>query len=294
MLEDAPVPPAARALAAALDAVPDHVVVLSTEGRILHANEAWRRFARENGGDRPWTGVDYLAAGRAAGTDGGPADPMDGAIRDVLAGRRDRFEHEYDCHAPDRLRWYRLTVTRVDVPGIGAVVAHTDVSDVRATPAVLGRRAVRDEPTGVLRGDVLETHARQMVAEGRGVTVVRVRLPEAIGPGPDDVPVRAAAMLVELFPAPAAIGRSDDGLVVVLGGASDDELLEALGTTYGAFGHAFPGLRVTITGERLSRGRDVTLAGRPATSPGSDPRDAPAPVAGATPAGGPFMQRVDG
>ncbi|MDO9410902.1 PAS domain-containing protein [Patulibacter sp.] len=243
-------------MSAALDAVPDHVVVLGEDGRILHTNAAWRRFARENGGDRDWTGVDYLAVGDD-GPDDGRTDDVSRGIREVVEGRRERFEHEYDCHAPDRLRWFRLTATRVGVAGVGAVVAHTDVSRARTTAAVLGSRATHDALTGVLTGEAIESHARQMVAEGRGVTVVRVRLEDEPSRDRDADLARAASTLQGLFPAPAMLGRTDHGLVVVQGGETDDELLEALGTTYGALAAGFPDLHVTITGERLSRGSGV-------------------------------------
>jgi hypothetical protein len=280
MRDDAP--DALKAMAAALDVVPDHVVVLAEDGRILHSNAAWRRFARENGGDRDWSGVDYLAAGDGADPDADGPDPMSRGIRDVLEGRRELFEHEYDCHAPDELRWYRMTATRVDVRGVGAVIAHRDVSGARSTASILGRRATHDEVTGVLTVDVIDTHARRMITEGRGVTVVRVRLHDEPTRDLDDALARAASTLEALFPAPATIGRTEHGLVVVQGGETDEELLAALGATYRTFAADFPHLHVTITGERLSRGSEVPAAD---DGPGPDPvRGDRTVVGGATPA----------
>jgi PAS domain-containing protein len=242
-------PDAAAALAAALDAVPEHVVLLDEEGRIVHANAAWRAYARENGSTvERWAGVDYRAASDDAD------DAVARGVRETLSGERDGFEHEYACHAPDELRWYRLRATRVDVPGVGAVVTHTDVSTSRTVDVVLGRSATHDARTGLYNDRAINAHARRMVVEGRGVTVVRVTLDESEADGEDDAIAPIATTLAERFPSTTTIGRVPRGLLLVQGGETDEELLETLRRTYEAIARVAPARRVTLTGERLSRG----------------------------------------
>jgi PAS domain-containing protein len=44
----------------ALDSMPAHTAVLDDGGEIIAVNEAWRRFARENGSGTDFVGVNYL------------------------------------------------------------------------------------------------------------------------------------------------------------------------------------------------------------------------------------------
>jgi hypothetical protein len=248
-------PDALAALVAALDAVPEHVVLLDEDGRILHANAAWRAFARKNGSTvEDWTGMDYLVASD-------DTDLVTAGVRGTLSGDREAFEHEYACHAPDELRWYRLRATRVDVEGVGAIVTHTDVSGSRSVDVVLGRAATHDAGTGLFNDRAINAHAQRMVVEGRGVTVVRVTLDDQEDDGEDDAIAPIATTLAERFPSTTTIGRVPRGLLLVQGGESDEELLETLRLTYEAIARVAPSRRVTLTGERLSRGE------RPGTDP---------------------------
>lgn len=241
------------AVVSALDAVDDHVVVVDEEGKVLHVNVAWQRFALDNGWQgTDWVGTDYVAASTVvgAGTDG---DPISRAVRSVLDGDRSRFTLEYDCHAPDELRWFRLRVNRVDAPGIGAVIAHTDITHRRMTERRLERLATRDELTGLANRASVQQHVAQMLQEDRRVGVVVVTLEDESDPGltlADDVVARAAALLSELFPSPAVTGRyGQHQLVVATGGIDDDQLAEAreiVAITMDTGMSAIPGLKTSV------------------------------------------------
>lgn len=124
---------AAKLLRSALNALPLQVAVLDAEGVIRYTNRAWRTFRTANGLEEPvGEGTDYLGVCEAAGPEGRTAAE---GIRAVLRGDRDEFSLEYDCHGPDRERWFLMRATRFEAPvdgpsgGTSALVAHNDVTD---------------------------------------------------------------------------------------------------------------------------------------------------------------------
>lgn len=98
-----------------IDALPAHVAVLDETGTIIRVNKAWENFARANGADPAdvGRGRNYIAAcERATGPDAEGAQEVARAIRNVLAGERDFYIHEYSCHGPHEERWFILKLTR--------------------------------------------------------------------------------------------------------------------------------------------------------------------------------------
>src|SRR3712207_5591749 len=94
MPEDATMRPE-RFARSVLDGLSAHVAVLDGAGTIVAANRAWKAFAAGNGAD-PRTvseGADYLGAcTSASGTNAEGAAEFAAGIREVLAGRKERFE----------------------------------------------------------------------------------------------------------------------------------------------------------------------------------------------------------
>ena len=127
-----------------LDGLSAHVAVLDEAGTIVAANRAWKAFAQANGGD-PRTvseGADYLGACEAAtGPNAEGAAEFAAGIREVLAGRKERFELEYPCHSPTERRWFVARVSRLPEAGPSrAVVAHEDITDRRRREEERARR----------------------------------------------------------------------------------------------------------------------------------------------------------
>ena len=115
-----------RQLQSVLSALEANIAVIDEKGWILSVNQAWRRFASENGGAGEWDEgrTNYLDACRRAG-----ADEVVKGIEDVLSGKRPRFELEYACPSPHGPRWFVMYVT--PLARGGAVVAHLDVTAVK-------------------------------------------------------------------------------------------------------------------------------------------------------------------
>ena len=87
-----------------VDGLLARVAVIGGSGEIVFVNEAWRSFARANGGDpaRVCEGADYLGAcDSATGPHSEGAAEFAAGLRGVLAGRRDSFEIEYPWPGPD-------------------------------------------------------------------------------------------------------------------------------------------------------------------------------------------------
>lgn len=120
-------------LQATLDALTPHIAILNQDGVIEAVNEAWRRFARDNGapGDCLCEGADYLASCHSAtGPDAEMARKFAAGIRDVLSGRVKQFVGVYPCHSPDEERWFEGRVTRFpDDVRRGVVVAHENITE---------------------------------------------------------------------------------------------------------------------------------------------------------------------
>ena len=273
-----PRPALLAAVVAALDVVADHVVLLDPSGHVVHVNVAWQRFALDNGDDTTdWIGVDYVAASAAPCDEAGQEDPITDGLRDVLSGRRTRFEIDYDCHAPDELRWFRLLAVRTELPGIGAIVTHTDITPQRLAERALEHHAIHDRATGLRNRVSLEQHLLQLVQEGRTVDALRVDLARPANPSdlvPDEAVAQVGGVLRELFPAPATLGRWGSArLLVALAGASEDELeegIEVLRTTLDVLHPDLP-LRVSrhrVVGPRsfVDLDADVDLSRGPGRS----------------------------
>jgi len=119
--------------AAILDALPAHIALLDSDGRIVAVNEAWRRFASANVlVSRDFSiGDNYLEICAAArGQYSEEAREAGRGIRNVLDGNDPHFALEYPCHSPSEKRWFRLIATPIDeARRAGTVVMHVDITD---------------------------------------------------------------------------------------------------------------------------------------------------------------------
>jgi len=117
-----------------LDALPAMTVIVDHRGDIVAANEAWRRFGRENRAQpavAEGVGQNYFEICREAALVGCPPGTRAAAgITRVLRRELPIFTLDYACHGEDEQRWLMLTVTPLES---GAVIAHTDITARRRT-----------------------------------------------------------------------------------------------------------------------------------------------------------------
>ena len=125
-----------------LDALPEHVAVLDTEGTIVMVNAAWTRFAKANGDpqlEHAGIGTNYLDACSAAPTDEGGREAARArlGVKGVLEGSSNGFSLQYPCHSPTEKRWFLMSVAPIRGQHYGAVVSHINITtwyDERAAP----------------------------------------------------------------------------------------------------------------------------------------------------------------
>jgi two-component system CheB/CheR fusion protein len=116
---------------AILDSLPEHLAVLDGHGTIVRVNDAWRRFAAANGdAELRHTGIgcNYLQVCGSVGGEDDDARAAHDGLRDVLAGRRERFTLQYPCASQGRTLWFLMHAAPVAHPGGGAVVSHIDIT----------------------------------------------------------------------------------------------------------------------------------------------------------------------
>lgn len=117
-----------------LDALTESIALLDGCGRIVGVNEAWRRFAANNGGDcgHYYIGESYLEACERAALGGCDdiAPALYDGLRRMLAGELEQFSLEYPCHSPQQQRWFIVNITRcaTSVEPAQLVVAHLDIT----------------------------------------------------------------------------------------------------------------------------------------------------------------------
>jgi PAS domain S-box-containing protein len=120
-------------LQSTLDTLSAHIAILDRDGTILAVNEAWKRFARDNGlpDGKFGVGINYLRlCEQATGPESDEARAFANGVRQVIQGKRESFRLEYPCHGPQEKRWFVAQVANFfENPLAPVVIAHEDSTD---------------------------------------------------------------------------------------------------------------------------------------------------------------------
>ena len=143
-----------RFVRAALNGLTAGIALLDEYGTILAVNDAWRRFAGENGlsHDEACAGVNYLRiCDEARGPFATGAADVAAAIRHVLQGGHFSEEIEYECHSPSEQRWFAARVTPFAGDGPRRVViAHENITQRKRAEAALQSRSRQQQAVAEL------------------------------------------------------------------------------------------------------------------------------------------------
>lgn len=122
-----------RFLESILDSLSNHIAILDSEGIIIHVNDAWRRYTRENnlGIPEDGIGVNYLKVClESMGEEGRRA--ADG-IRAIMRGDTPDFSMEYLCPKAKSEQWFKMQVTCFrGHDGQRVVVSHENITARKA------------------------------------------------------------------------------------------------------------------------------------------------------------------
>ena len=117
---------------AILNSLVGQIAVMNRDGTILFTNEAWNRFARENGNPplrAAGPGGNYFEIWKRAVSEGVPGAPVIlSGIKDVLEGKRNHFSMEYPCDLPTGRRWFTMSVAPLEGTTGSVVTSHLDIT----------------------------------------------------------------------------------------------------------------------------------------------------------------------
>ncbi|WP_428421790.1 EAL domain-containing protein [Methylibium sp.] len=135
---------------ATVDALSEHACVVDRHGIVCAVNRAWRlRAAADSGRPRQAVeGSDYLGTcDSATGPEVDWTHAFAAGVRQVLAGRRERFSMEYPGPSPADERWFEAAVTRFGSECDLFVIAHQDITERRRRDQGLRRFGAAMEAT---------------------------------------------------------------------------------------------------------------------------------------------------
>lgn len=116
-----------------LNSLSSHIAVINNNGNIIAVNEAWTRFAVENGQttlSRTALGSNYFNACEYSAMNGDEvaAEAIHG-IKDVMDGEKSIFYLEYPCHSADKQRWFGMRAMKFESDELMIVVSHYDITE---------------------------------------------------------------------------------------------------------------------------------------------------------------------
>ncbi len=114
------------------DSLSEHIAVLDENATIIAVNDAWKKFALENGGlNHNYIGTSYIGICELASNfpNGEEADEVKEGINLVLKGQLSEFKLEYPCHSPTDERWFLMYARPILHPIKGVVISHLNITD---------------------------------------------------------------------------------------------------------------------------------------------------------------------
>lgn len=186
---------------ATLDALPSRLCVLDEQGRIISANRAWQEFTAEpahasHQRQRNSTDSQTPVAVMPCCSDAA-AHLIDRAIKDLLAGKRQRFSLEYECPAHTPFRWFETHITRLPGDGpVRLVMTHDEITERKNAEEAQRKGAERLKQVGAHLESIREEQSALIARElhdelGALLTMLKLELATTAGQVAKSAPVRA-------------------------------------------------------------------------------------------------------
>lgn len=226
---------------AALDASPNEIAVLDSNGIIVATNRAWRKFAHERGvpPGRTGIGVNYLSVlDRAIDAGESSVRPVAEGIREVLTGAATTYRTDYRLDFGADAAWFQMDA--VHIPAGGAIVSHQDISWRKNLEQRLLHQATHDPLTGlpnrILVEDRIDMAIQRAERQHRPVAVMfcdvdRFKdINDTYGHSAgDDVLIEIARRIQSALRASDTLGRlSGDEFIVICNDAGNSHDVEML------------------------------------------------------------------
>lgn len=147
-----------------------HIAVLDKSGTIVMVNDAWRRFAVENGGDpnKMSENANYITACQNMGQDDYLSFQKN--MQGVIDGTTEEFKTEYLCESTEgRVFHFLMRAVPLQNESGGAVVAHYDISERKRMELELqlSEKQYRSLFNGMTEGFALH----EIICDDQGVPV---------------------------------------------------------------------------------------------------------------------------
>ena len=140
-----------------IDALPEHIAMLDTEGVIVAANKAWRDFSAENDGPADgFIGTSYIDIAETSADRGDRyAKEAVRHIRQLLERKTSRFEMEYPCPSPTAERWFLMQGALVEINGdmAGIAVSHFNITTRKLLEYELADSRIKYKTIAEFAGD---------------------------------------------------------------------------------------------------------------------------------------------
>lgn len=156
-----------------LNSMTNEIAVIDHEGCIVQVNDAWRQFALDNGVDAKTLqrstdqGINYLDTCQTGDNPPPEAEQALEGIRAVLQGRITNFRLEYECHSAEKKRWFLMTATPIETKPRGAVIVHTNISELKQAEEQIHDLAYSDTLTGLPNRSLLNDRVRMAQNESK-------------------------------------------------------------------------------------------------------------------------------
>lgn len=111
-----------------INAIDDHICVLSLTGNILMVNEQWLAFAELNGGiPMGGIGFNYFHVLQSS-----EFSSLSEGLQDILSGTKQSYSHVYPCQTSQGESWYYLKISAINDKNktIGALLRHQDITSM--------------------------------------------------------------------------------------------------------------------------------------------------------------------